>query len=70
MNLQELNELDLSDIGGWPMPVKVVLVLLRCTGIGIGWYFFKGGRRLEPPGPIYRGEHSRSTHTPAPGGWQ
>ena len=39
MTLQELNELDLSNIGVWPGPVKFFLVLLLCSGIGAGWYF-------------------------------
>ncbi|OQX44124.1 MAG: pilus assembly protein PilO, partial [Candidatus Sedimenticola endophacoides] len=58
MNLQELNELDLSDIGGWPMPVKVVLVLLLCTGIGIGWYFFNTEKQLQSLEQIERQELS------------
>jgi type IV pilus assembly protein PilO len=39
MNLQDLNNLDLSDIGDWPWPVKMILVLLVCVGLGIGWYY-------------------------------
>ncbi|MEW8015118.1 MAG: type 4a pilus biogenesis protein PilO [Candidatus Sedimenticola endophacoides] len=58
MNLQELNELDLSDIGGWPMLVKVVLVLLLCTGIGIGWYFFNTEKQLQSLEQIERQELS------------
>ena len=40
MNLQELNDLDLSNIGVWPAPVKAVLVLVLCAAIGIGWYYY------------------------------
>ncbi|MFC1685217.1 type 4a pilus biogenesis protein PilO [Pseudomonadota bacterium] len=39
MNLQDLNDLDLSNIGDWPWPVKMILVLLVCIGLGIGWYY-------------------------------
>lgn len=38
MNLQELNELDFSNIGNWPMPVKAALILLLSVVIGIVWY--------------------------------
>ena len=40
MNLQELNELDFSNIGDWPIVVKVILVLILCGAVGTGWYFF------------------------------
>jgi len=39
INLQDLNDLDLSNIGDWPWPVKMILVLLVCIGLGIGWYY-------------------------------
>jgi type IV pilus assembly protein PilO len=39
VNLQDLNELDLSNIGDWPWPVKGVLVLILCIGLGVGWYY-------------------------------
>ncbi len=40
MNLQELNELDLNNIGDWPGPIKALLILLLCIGIGVGWYYY------------------------------
>ena len=40
MNMQELNELDFSNVGDWPMAVKLIVVLVLCSGLGIGWYFF------------------------------
>jgi type IV pilus assembly protein PilO len=40
MNLQELNELELDNLGDWPAPVKFILVLLLCIGMGVGWYYF------------------------------
>jgi len=38
MNMQDLNELDLSNIGMWPAPIKAVLILILCVGIGAGYY--------------------------------
>ncbi|MCU7904354.1 MAG: type 4a pilus biogenesis protein PilO [Candidatus Thiodiazotropha sp. (ex Epidulcina cf. delphinae)] len=39
MNLQDLNELDLSNIGIWPAPVKaVVVVLVSLIVIAAGYY--------------------------------
>lgn len=39
MNMQELNELDLSNIGDWPAVVKAILVLILCALVAVGWYF-------------------------------
>jgi type IV pilus assembly protein PilO len=39
VNLQELNELDLSNIGDWPLPIKLVLVLILCALVVVGGYF-------------------------------
>ncbi len=39
MNMDELNDLDLSNIGVWPWPVKAMLVLLLCIAVGVAWYF-------------------------------
>jgi len=40
MNLQELNDLDLNNIGDWPGLIKALLVLVICGIIGTGWYYF------------------------------
>ena len=37
MNMQELNELDFSNIGEWPAVVKLILILMG--GVGAVWYF-------------------------------
>ncbi|HHH39641.1 MAG TPA: pilus assembly protein PilO [Sedimenticola sp.] len=47
MNLQELNELDLSNIGLWPAPVKAVIVLLLCVAIAVGWYYMDTEDQLK-----------------------
>ena len=40
MNLSDLNNLDFSNIGGWPWPIKLVLILLIVAAIGgAGFYF-------------------------------
>jgi type IV pilus assembly protein PilO len=39
VNLQDLNELDLSNIGAWPAPVKLVLVLLACILVAVAGYY-------------------------------
>ena len=39
MNMQELNELDLTNIGDWPAAVKLILILILCAVVGVGWYF-------------------------------
>ena len=40
MNLQDINELDFNNIGIWPAPVKLVLILLICAAVLGGWYYF------------------------------
>ena len=40
MNLQDLNELDFSNIGDWPALVRAILVLILCALVGVGWYFY------------------------------
>ena len=39
MNMQELNELDLTNIGEWPAAVKLILIIILCALVGVGWYF-------------------------------
>ncbi len=55
MNLQELNDLDLSNIGVWPTPIKAVIVLLLCGSIAVGWYYFDTEdqlKKLEKAGKV------------------
>ncbi len=46
MNLQDLNELDFSNIGNWPTPVKAALILLLSVVIGIVWYNYDTKEQL------------------------
>ena len=39
MTFDDLNNLELSNIGVWPAPAKVILTLLLCVLLGIGWYY-------------------------------
>ena len=39
MNMQQLNELDFSNIGEWPAVIKLLLILILCGGVGTAWYF-------------------------------
>jgi len=40
MTLSELNDLDFSNIGDWPIPVKVIAIILLCALIAGGWYYY------------------------------
>ncbi|MDX2321202.1 MAG: type 4a pilus biogenesis protein PilO [Moritella sp.] len=39
MNLQELNELDLEDLGNWPKPAKIVINIIFCVLIAALFYW-------------------------------
>jgi len=39
VKLQDLNNLDFSDIGEWPTPIKLFLVLLVAILVGVAWYY-------------------------------
>ncbi|MCK5091226.1 MAG: type 4a pilus biogenesis protein PilO [Gammaproteobacteria bacterium] len=40
MDLSELNELDINNVGSWPLPVKMVLVVIICILVAGGAYWF------------------------------
>ncbi len=40
MTLDELNDLDLSDIGEFPLVIKLVIVLLLSAGLVVGLYYY------------------------------
>jgi len=40
MELSDLNELELSNIGEWPVFAKALVIVLLCAGIGFAWYYF------------------------------
>jgi type IV pilus assembly protein PilO len=39
MNFDDLNNLELSDIGDWPIAAKAIVTLLLCILLGVGWYY-------------------------------
>ena len=39
MDLRQLNELDLNEYGEWPWPVKLIVILFCCIGIGVAVYY-------------------------------
>ncbi len=39
MNLDDLNNLELSDIGDWPIAAKGIVALLLCVLLGVAWYY-------------------------------
>ena len=39
MNMQELNELEFSNIGDWPAVIKAILILILAGAVGTAWYF-------------------------------
>ncbi len=40
MNLEELNDLDLSDIGEFPLVIKLIIILILAVGLGVGLYYY------------------------------
>lgn len=39
MTFDDLNNLELSDIGIWPAPAKAALTLILCALLGVAWYY-------------------------------
>jgi type IV pilus assembly protein PilO len=39
VKLQDLNKLDINDIGDWPAPIKLLIVLLVAVLVGVAWYY-------------------------------
>jgi type IV pilus assembly protein PilO len=47
MNLDQLNELDLSNIGEWPTPIKAVVILVLLVAVGFAVYYFDTSSQLD-----------------------
>jgi type IV pilus assembly protein PilO len=47
MNLSQLKDLDFSNVGEWPMPLKAVVILLLCGALGFAVYYFDTSAQLE-----------------------
>ena len=39
MDLNKLNELDLNNVGEWPVAIKAIVILLGCIGLTLGVYY-------------------------------
>lgn len=50
MDLDDLNDLELSNIAEWPLPAKVVVILILCIAIGFAWYYFDSRKQMETLG--------------------
>ncbi|MBK1644980.1 pilus assembly protein PilO [Thiocapsa imhoffii] len=46
MDLNELNELDLNAIGEWPIPIKVVVILIASLAVAGAVYYFDTEEQL------------------------
>jgi type IV pilus assembly protein PilO len=47
MNLSDLNNLDLNEMGEWPSPVKLVVALIVCAAVLGGVYWFVTRDQLD-----------------------
>ena len=46
MNVQQLNNLDFSNVGGWPAWVKALVILLVCMIVPVAGYFLDTEEQL------------------------
>jgi len=46
MDLKQLNELDVNNIGDWPLVAKAVVVALLCAAVGYAWYHFSTSEQI------------------------
>lgn len=58
MDLQEINELDLEDIGNWPMPAKIAINVVMSVLIVIFFYFFFVSESLDELAKLEKKEAS------------
>jgi type IV pilus assembly protein PilO len=56
MDWEQLNELDLSNIGDWPAIAKGAVVLLLCALVIGGWYYFNTQDQLASLEKVQRNE--------------
>lgn len=44
----DVNDLDVNNLGSWPLPIKVITcVLLLSAALGLGYYFYLGDLQLQ-----------------------
>lgn len=61
MDLQQLNDLDFSNIGDWPGAIKIVVVVLLCALVIGGWFYFDTQDQLKRLEAAERKEQSLRT---------
>ena len=59
MNMQDLNDLDLSNIGSWPWAAKSVIILLLCAVIAGAGFYFDTLKQTEQRETLAKKEHQR-----------
>lgn len=47
MNLSQLNDLTLSNVGDWPLPIKSLVVLVLCSAVGFAVYYYDTAAQLD-----------------------
>jgi type IV pilus assembly protein PilO len=47
MDFNQLNELDVNNIGEWPGFAKAIIVLLICVGAASAWYYFDTQAQID-----------------------
>jgi type IV pilus assembly protein PilO len=47
MELSDLNELDLNNVGEWPIAIKAIVILIGCIGVGAAVYYLDTQAQLE-----------------------
>ena len=58
MDLSELNELDINNIGSWPLPVKMVLVVITCILVAGGAFWFDTPAQIDQLNKIQTEENN------------
>jgi len=58
VNIQELNELDFSNVGQWPIAAKAICVLIVCGIFGAGGYYFDTQGELDKLAKIEKKEQA------------
>lgn len=57
MNLNDINELDFQDMGNWPLPAKVMAIVLICAVILFAGYWFDTKDQQEEIDRLVQKEH-------------
>ncbi len=55
MELSDLNDLDLNNVGEWPVLIKALVILIGCIGVGVAAYY------LDTQAQLIRLDSARAT---------